>query len=130
MTDQKYDTAAERLQAEGEAVRNAAEDARESNATEPETEEEYYERIRLARSTGIFGDTPTDPTSGDVQVPSTDENAPAVSQVDAAAEEGNEEAQEESPEQAKRQPQGLSEESLEKADAQSNDEDENAESNE
>lgn len=38
-----------------------------------ETEEETAERLRIVRATQIFGDTPTDPTIGDVVVPVPDE---------------------------------------------------------
>jgi hypothetical protein len=82
-------SAADALKQQGEEARTAAEDAREENQAQPETEEEYYERIEAARATGIFGDTPTDPTIGDVVVPTSDEEAGGVnvSAADAQAEE-------------------------------------------
>lgn len=72
-----------------------------------ETREEALERIRQVRATQIFGDTPTDPTIGDVVVPTHDEEAGNVAQaaVDAEVEEsdGDSEAADLSPEEAKRQ---------------------------
>lgn len=75
-----------------------------------ETEEEALERVRVVRSTQIFGDTPTDPTIGDVQVPAHDEETAnvAAAEVAARAEDGDEEAAELSPEEAKRQTEPLS----------------------
>lgn len=98
-------SAADALTEQAEEANEAAIDAREDEQNEPETEEEYYARIEAARATGIFGDTPTDPTTGDVAVPVSDEEAgtAAASEVDAAAEEGDEEAQDQTPGQAKRQ---------------------------
>jgi hypothetical protein len=43
-----------------------------------ETEKEAEERVAIVRSTQIFGDTPTDPTIGDVTVPAHDEEAANV----------------------------------------------------
>jgi hypothetical protein len=70
-----------------------------------ETREEAEERIRIVRATQIFGDTPTDPTIGDVVVPAHDEEGAnaAAAAVAAEAEEGNDEAADLSPEEAKRQ---------------------------
>lgn len=70
-----------------------------------ETREEYEARIAHVRATQIFGDTPTDPTIGDVVVPAHDEEAANVvaAEVDARAEDGDEEADDLSPEEAKRQ---------------------------
>lgn len=48
------------------------------NADGGETREEYEERIRIVRATQIFGDTPTDPTIGDVVVPTHDEEGASV----------------------------------------------------
>jgi hypothetical protein len=75
---------------EAERLRGEAPDA-------AETEEEYYQRVALARSTGIFGDTDTTEGAGANQtdVPSHDNEAAthAVAVADAA-----EEAGEDSPE--------------------------------
>lgn len=70
-----------------------------------ETEEEALERVRLVRQTQIFGDTPTDPTIGDVVVPAHDEETAnvAAAEVDARADDGDEAAADLSPEEAKRQ---------------------------
>jgi hypothetical protein len=70
-----------------------------------ESEEEARERVAQVRATQIFGDTPTDPTIGDVVVPAHDEEAAnaASAAVAAEVEDGNEEAAELSPEEAKRQ---------------------------
>jgi hypothetical protein len=70
-----------------------------------ETEEEARERVAQVRATQIFGDTPTDPTIGDVVVPAHDEEAAnlAAAEVADQAEEGDEEAADLSPEEAKRQ---------------------------
>lgn len=70
-----------------------------------ETREEALERIRIVRATQIFGDTPTDPTIGDVVVPAHDEEGAniAAAEVAAKAEDGDEEAADLSPEEAKRQ---------------------------
>jgi hypothetical protein len=57
-------SAADALTEQAEEANQAAIDAREDEQNEPETEEQYYERIEAARATGIFGDTPTDPTIG------------------------------------------------------------------
>jgi hypothetical protein len=88
-----------------DAQREAALAAREEEPDAAETEEEYYARIQAAASTGIFGDTPTDPTTGDVQVPTSNEEAAgvAVAEKDVAVEEGDEDAAEVSDEEAKRQ---------------------------
>jgi len=40
-----------------------------------ETEEEARDRVAQVRATQIFGDTPTDPTIGDIVVPTHDEEA-------------------------------------------------------
>lgn len=45
----------------------------DEKATPQESEEEALERVRIVRATQIFGDTPTDPTIGDVVVPTHDE---------------------------------------------------------
>ena len=45
----------------------------DEKATPQESEEEALERLRVVRATQIFGDTPTDPTIGDVVVPTHDE---------------------------------------------------------
>jgi hypothetical protein len=75
-----------------------------------ETEEEALERVRIVRSTQIFGDTPTDPTIGDVVVPAHDEEAANVAAAEVAdqVEDGDEEAADLSPEEAKRQLEPLS----------------------
>lgn len=77
-----------------------------SDHVEPqESEEDALERVRIVRATQIFGDTPTDPTIGDVVVPTHDEEGAtdSLAKVDAAAEDGDDEAAEASPEEAKRQ---------------------------
>jgi hypothetical protein len=48
------------------------------NSDGGETREEYEERLRVVRATQIFGDTPTDPTIGDVVVPTPDEEGAGV----------------------------------------------------
>lgn len=70
-----------------------------------ESEEEARERVAQVRATQIFGDTPTDPTIGDTVAVAHDEEAAnvAAAEVDAQAEDGNEEAADLSPEEAKRQ---------------------------
>lgn len=74
-----------------------------------ETEEEALERVRIVRQTQIFGDTPTDPTIGDVAVPAHDEETAnvAAAEVDARADDGDEAAADLSPEEAKRQTEAL-----------------------
>jgi hypothetical protein len=87
--------------------RAAAEDAREDEQFAPETEEEYAERIRLARQSGIFGDTDTTAGAGAslTDVPSSDNEGAtvAVAEADAQAAEGDEEAAEASTDEARRQ---------------------------
>jgi hypothetical protein len=70
-----------------------------------ETREEALERIRIVRATQIFGDTPTDPTIGDVTVPAHDEEGANVAAAEVASrvEDGDDEAADLSPEEAKRQ---------------------------
>lgn len=82
-----------------------------------ETREEALERIRIVRATQIFGDTPTDPTIGDVVVPAHDEEGAnvAAAEVDAQAEDGSDEASDLSPEEAKRQLEPLDAESVDEA---------------
>jgi hypothetical protein len=90
-----------------DAQREDAEGAREDEGFEPETEEEYAERIRLARQTGIFGDTDTTAGAGAslTDVPSADNEGAtvAVAEADAAAEAGDDEAAEASTDEARRQ---------------------------
>jgi hypothetical protein len=64
----------------------------------------------IVRSTQIFGDTPTDPTIGDVTVPAHDEEAANVAAAEVAdqVEQGDEDAADLSPEEAKRQLEPLS----------------------
>lgn len=87
--------------------RAEAEGAREDSQFAPESEEEYAERIRLARQSGIFGDTDT--TAGASaslsDVPSSDNEGAtvAVAEADAQAAEGDEEAAEASTDEARRQ---------------------------
>lgn len=57
-----YDTAAELYQAQGEENNKAAVDAREDERAEPETREEYIERI--TNTPGIFGDIDTTAGTG------------------------------------------------------------------
>lgn len=98
------------------------------------TPENYKEHV--ANVPGIFGDTPTDPTIGDVQVPTKNEEAAgvAVAENDADAEEGDEEAAEASDAEAKRQVDAagptsdFAEEVDEAADDESEDEDSDDES--
>jgi hypothetical protein len=75
-----------------------------------ETEKEAEERVAIVRSTQIFGDTPTDPTIGDVTVPAHDEEAANVAAAEVAdqVEQGDEDAADLSPEEAKRQLEPLS----------------------
>jgi hypothetical protein len=75
-----------------------------------ETEEEAAARVAVVRQTQIFGDTPTDPTIGDVVVPAHDEEASNVAAAEVASrvEDGDEEAADLSPEEAKRQLEPLS----------------------
>lgn len=70
-----------------------------------ETDAEARARVRQVVSTQIFGDTPTDPTIGDVVVPAHDEEDATASTaaVDAAADDGNDEADDLAPGEAKRQ---------------------------
>jgi hypothetical protein len=70
-----------------------------------ETREEALERIAEVRRTQIFGDTPTDPTIGDVTVPAHDEESAnlAAAEVAAQAEDGDGDAEDLSQEEAKRQ---------------------------
>lgn len=76
------------------------------NADGGETREEYEERLRIVRATQIFGDTPTDPTIGDVVVPAHDEEAANVAAAEAA---------DLSPEEAKRQLEPLDAEEVDEA---------------
>lgn len=95
-----------------------------------ESPEEAAERVQRARATGIFGDTPTDPTIGDIVVPSADqeEATQSVAEVDAAAEAGDEEAEDLSPEEAARQSTyGLDEEDVESLDESDDEEEESSE---
>jgi hypothetical protein len=85
-----------------------------------ETPEESAERAAQVSRTMIFGDTPTDPTIGDPQVPTSNEEAGTVSvaRTDEAADEGDEDAQDYTVEQAKRQGvEGVDEEDRLDADA-------------
>lgn len=90
-----------------DAQRADAEKAREENPSQVETEEEYHERIRLASTTGIFGDLDTtagaDASATDVPSSNNEAATVAVAEVDAAAEEGDEEAAELSTDEARRQ---------------------------
>ena len=89
-----------------------------------ETAEEAAERVAQVRATQIFGDTPTDPTIGDVVVPAHDEEAAnaAAAEVASRAEDGDEEAQDLSREEAKRQLEPLSAEEVdEEAEARADD---------
>ena len=113
-------TAAEALQEQAEEANKAAIDARDDKVGEGESDEEYAERIRLAQTTGIFGDTPTDPTTGDVVVPTSDEEQGGVDVAakDVAADEGDEEAEETSDKKAKRQSSAPAQEVQDKATAE------------
>lgn len=79
-----------------------------------ETEEEAVERLRVVRATQIFGDTPTDPTIGDVVVPAHDEEAANVAAAEVAdqADDGDDAAADLSQEEAKRQLEPLSAEDV------------------
>src|SRR4051812_21256577 len=70
-----------------------------------ETDDEARERVSQVVQTQIFGDTPTDPTIGDVTVPAHDEEDATASTaaVDAAADDGDDEAADLSAGEAKRQ---------------------------
>lgn len=72
-----------------DAQRSDAEQTRSDNPDTGETQEEYQERVRLASTTGIFGDTDTTAGAGAVgqDVPSSNNEAAtvAVAQADAAA---------------------------------------------
>jgi hypothetical protein len=59
-----------------------------------ETREEAEERIRIVRATQIFGDTPTDPTIGDVVVPTHDEEGAGVDLAAANADAEDEDSDE------------------------------------
>lgn len=95
-----------------------------------ETEEEARERVTQVRATQIFGDTPTDPTIGDVVVPAHDEEAANAAAAAVAVEADENEggvAADLSPEEAKRQLEPLSAEDVQEgAEAQGNVEDDNA----
>ena len=80
-----------------------------------ETREEALERIRIVRATQIFGDTPTDPTIGDVVVPAHDEEGANVAAAEVASqvEDGDDEAADLSAEEAKRQLEPLDAETVE-----------------
>lgn len=90
-----------------------------------ETEEEARERVAQVRATQIFGDTPTDPTIGDVVVPAHDEEAANVAAAEVAAqvEDGDEEAADLSPEEAKRQLEPLSADDVEEGAEEQDDSD-------
>lgn len=80
-----------------------------------ETDEEARERVEVVRATQIFGDTPTDPTIGDVVVPAHDEEAGNVAAAEVAnrAEEDEDgDAADLSQEEAKRQFEALSAEDV------------------
>jgi hypothetical protein len=86
----------------------------DENVQPTESEEEAAERVRIVRATQIFGDTPTDPTIGDIDTPAHDEEAAnlAGAEVAARAEDGDEEAAELTQEEAKRQNEPLSAEDV------------------
>lgn len=75
-----------------------------------ETDEEARERVAAVRATQIFGDTPTDPTIGDVVVPAHDEEAgnAAAAAVAADADDEDGDAADLSQGEAKRQHEALS----------------------
>lgn len=79
----------------------------DEKATPQESEEEALERVRVVRATQIFGDTPTDPTIGDVVVPVHDEEGAgadlAAANADAEDLEGDERDDLLSDEEVKRQ---------------------------
>lgn len=80
-----------------------------------ETEEEARARVAQVRATQIFGDTPTDPTIGDVVVPAHDEEAANAAAAEVAAQAEDDEdgdAADLSPEEAKRQLEPLSAEDV------------------
>lgn len=87
--------------------RSAAEDAREDSQFAPESDEEYAERVRLARQSGIFGDTDTTAGAGASlsDVPSADNEGAtvAVAEADAQAATGDEDAADASTDEARRQ---------------------------
>ena len=85
---------------EFETSQQAAIDAREENAAQPETEEEYYARVSSV--SGVFGDTET---SVATEVPSANNEQAGVevAEKDAAVEQGDEEAAELSDDEARRQ---------------------------
>jgi hypothetical protein len=88
------------------------------NADGGETREEYEERLRIVRATQIFGDTPTDPTIGDVVVPAHDEEAANVAAAEVADQAENDEdgdAADLSEEEAKRQLEPLDAEAVDEA---------------
>lgn len=79
-----------------------------------ETEEEARDRVAQVRANQIFGDTPTDPTIGDVVVPAHDEEGAnlAAAEVADQAEDEDSDAADLSPEEAKRQLEPLDAESV------------------
>jgi hypothetical protein len=87
--------------------RSEAEGARLSAADTAESEEEYAERIRLASSSGIFGDTDTTAGAGavntDVPSANNEQATVAVAEADAAAAAGDEDAAAASDDEARRQ---------------------------
>lgn len=124
------DALTERYRTEGEEHDKAAVDVREDVQAEPETEEEYNARIDAVRSTGVFGTTPTDSSTGDVVVPTADEGkaSQALAEAEASGDVGNEEGQV-SEAEAKRQVDasagttGFADEVQAGAEAQGNDDD-------
>ncbi len=84
-----------------------------------ETDEEAAERVSIVRRSMMFGDMPTDPTTGDPQVPVADQEGATVSQAeaDAVAEIKDDEKADSMSmlEQARQDAHGLSDESLAEA---------------
>jgi hypothetical protein len=96
-----------------------ADENRDDAEVAPESEEEAAERVASVRRAMAFGDMPTDPTTGDPQVPVNDQEGATVSEAEAdfAAQSGDEEAQsQDATEKARQDSHGLDEEQLAVAD--------------
>jgi hypothetical protein len=91
-----------------------AEEHREEQDVAHESDEEAAERVNVVRRSMMFGDMPTDPTTGDPQVPVNDQEGATVSVAEAdAAEDLNDEDADEGQslnERARQDSHGLTEE--------------------
>lgn len=88
MPDQEYETAADALTAQADEANKAAADARDENAPQPETEEEYAARIEAVRATSIFSPTLPEPNTvanADLVDTTTPTDAPAEAPAEPVA---------------------------------------------